>query len=332
MVVARVSSTDADHLFWIAQEHLVVVDQPLVLISQIQRSGGTLLNKLFDNHPAVHSHPSELHTGHPTKAQWPALDPAGTADDWLAMLHERWIRRRFDEGFGRRTLNRAGYPSLPFMLPPSLLEHLFRVVCSDRSPQTAREIFDHYFTAFFNAWLDCQGLRGEPKTWITAFTPRLAWGDGRHRFFDTYPDGRLIASHRDPRAWYASASHQKARYSDLGEALAFWSRGGTETLRAKAEYGDAVFVLTYEDLVQEPERVTRAIAHWLGIEWDPILLQPTFNGLSTVPNSSYELVDWGISTESLDQWRRVLDRETVATIESQTSDLDARVRAVRDIA
>jgi hypothetical protein len=29
------------------------VDEPLVLISQIQRSGGTLLNQFFDGHPQV---------------------------------------------------------------------------------------------------------------------------------------------------------------------------------------------------------------------------------------------------------------------------------------
>ena len=97
-----------------------------------------------------------------------------------------------------------------------------------------------------------------------------------------YPDGRLIACHRDPRAWYASASRQKEGYSDLDEALALWRRGAEETLAAKAERGDAVFVVAYEDLVLEPERVTRALARWLDIQWNPILLptdlQPVANG------------------------------------------------------
>jgi hypothetical protein len=38
----------------------VRVDQPMILISQIQRSGGTLLSRLFDSHPAIHAHPYEL--------------------------------------------------------------------------------------------------------------------------------------------------------------------------------------------------------------------------------------------------------------------------------
>jgi hypothetical protein len=321
---------EADQVFSIARDNVVLVNQPLVLISQIQRSGGTLLNKLFDGHSEVHSHPSELHIGHPTKAQWPQLDLAATPDDWLDLLDERWIGVRFGEGFGKRTLNRAGYPSLPFMLPPSLLRDLFRAACGERPPRTARDILDHYFTAFFNAWLDCQGLRDEPKKWVTAFTPRLAWGQSRGRFWTDYPDGRLIACLRDPRGWYASASAQKERYADVERALALWKQGAEEILAAKAERPDAVFVLTYEDLVSKPEQVTRALARWLDIEWSPILLRPTFNRLRTVPNSSYPSADWGISTESLERWRSVLNAETLAVIQAQAMELDQRVRTIPD--
>jgi len=41
-------------------EHVSPVTSPLVLISQIQRSGGSLLSQLFDGHPEVHAHPHEL--------------------------------------------------------------------------------------------------------------------------------------------------------------------------------------------------------------------------------------------------------------------------------
>jgi hypothetical protein len=39
---------------------LVKVDQTLVIITQIQRSGGTLLSQLFDMHPECHVHPHEI--------------------------------------------------------------------------------------------------------------------------------------------------------------------------------------------------------------------------------------------------------------------------------
>ena len=36
------------------------INQNLIIISQIQRSGGTLLTQLFDNHSTLYSYPSEL--------------------------------------------------------------------------------------------------------------------------------------------------------------------------------------------------------------------------------------------------------------------------------
>ena len=57
-------------------EHVVEVREPLVLVSQVQRSGGTLLSQLFDGHPECHAHPSEIYIGHPRKWDWPPLDLA----------------------------------------------------------------------------------------------------------------------------------------------------------------------------------------------------------------------------------------------------------------
>ena len=45
-------------------DHVVRVREPMVLVSQIQRSGGTLLSRLFDGHPECHAHPYELKIGH----------------------------------------------------------------------------------------------------------------------------------------------------------------------------------------------------------------------------------------------------------------------------
>jgi hypothetical protein len=46
------------HRFYLV--YINPVTEPLVLISQIQRSGGSMLSKLIDGHPQLHVHPSEL--------------------------------------------------------------------------------------------------------------------------------------------------------------------------------------------------------------------------------------------------------------------------------
>jgi hypothetical protein len=331
--LSLVSWADAERLFRSRREEMVPVTEPFVLISQVQRSGGTLLNSLLDGHPELHVHPYELHIGHPTKADWPALDLQDGPDAWLELLSEPVLAKLFAAGYRKKPDmdEIEGFPTLPFTVVPSLIQSLFRLRCADEPPRSQREVIDRYLTAFFNSWIDNQGLRDEPKRWVAAFAPRTAWGASRERFFGDYPDGRIVALLREPRAWYASASRFSGRYGELDEAVELWQRGAQEIAAAKRERPEAVLVITYEALVQEPERVMRAIAEWLGISWSQMLLVPTFNRLPVRPNSSYDLAAPRIHDEPVQRWHDVLDAETVATIEERTLDLHAEARALADL-
>jgi len=327
------SWADAERVFRSRREDIVPVSEPMALVSQVQRSGGTLVNSLLDGHPELHVHPYELHIGHPTKADWPALDLDADSEAWLELLSEPVLAKLFATGYRKKPDMDAieDYPTLPFTVVPSLIDHLFRLLCADRPPESQRQVIDHYLTAFFNAWIDNQGLRGEGKRWVAAFAPRTAWGDSRRRFFGDYPDGRIVAVLRDPRAWYASASRFYNRYGELDEAVALWQRGANEIAALKREQPDRALVVTYEALVQDSERVMRGLAEWLGISWSPTLLVPTFNLLPVRPNSSYELAATGIRHESLERWRDALDPEIVATVEERTLELHADVSALADL-
>src|SRR5688572_13947037 len=71
----RLPASEYDLLLQHRIKHLVRVDQPLCLVSQVQRSGGSLLSQLFDGHPALHAHPSELRIGYPrAKTDWPSAE------------------------------------------------------------------------------------------------------------------------------------------------------------------------------------------------------------------------------------------------------------------
>jgi hypothetical protein len=328
--------TDAERLLRSRWESLVVVDEPLVLISQVQRSGGTLINTLLDGHPELHVHPYELRGGRPSaeKAEWPVVDLDAAPDAWLERISSPILADQFAHGYLKKYPATEGLDDLsplPFTVVPSLVDALFRRRCAECPPCTQREVFDHHMTALFNAWLDNQGLRERPKRWVTALTPRAGWGASRERFFAAYPDGRLVSCLRDPRAWWASASRFWSQYADFDASFPLWERGASEMAAAKRERPEQVFLLTYESLVADPERAMRALADWLGIAWDPGLTCPTFNRLPTVPNSSYALTRTGVRTESLDRWRDVLDRSVVATIERRALDLDADVRALADV-
>jgi hypothetical protein len=309
----------AERLFHTRRENLVPVAEPMVLISQIQRSGGTLLNSLLDGHRELHVHPWEIQVGHPSKYEWPVLDPNAGVEPWLETLAEPWLPRAFETGYRKDRYGGSAAESIPLTIVPSFVERLFRVLVATQPPTTSRQILDRYFTAFFNAWLDCQGLAEGGKLWLAGFCPRLAWGESRARWWADYPDGRLIAIVRDPRGWYASArSHAPdRRYSDLDAALAEWATGTDEIVTAKRERPDRTFVVVYDQLVAEPEAGTRALAAWLGIECTPSLLEPTFNRRPVPPNSSFDVPSGGIRSESADRWRDELAPNERSAIERE---------------
>ena len=224
-----------------------------------------------------------------------------------------------------------GFPTLPFTVVPSLLEHLFRLLCAERSPKSQREVIDIYMTAFFNAWMDNQGLRDEPKRWVAAFAPRTAWGESRARFFGDYTDGRLISLLREPRAWYASASQFSGRYGELDEALELWLRGASELAAAKREDPGRTLLISYETLVADTERVMRSIADWLEIDWAPSLLTPTFNRLPVRANSSFDLVGTNVSEESVERWRATLTPDIIAVVEERTSEAFREASVLADL-
>jgi Sulfotransferase family len=323
---------DAARVFEVRRERLVPVTEPLVLISQIQRSGGTLLSQLFDGHPQLHCHPHELQIGHPDKYTWPRLDPSRTADELFDVLSERPTRRLFEEGYrkyGTRPVLRE--EALPFALAPSFQQRLFRLLASQRELARDRDVLDCYLTSYFNAWLDNQNLWGAEKRWVIGFAPRLAWGDGRERLFEVYPDGRLISILRDPVHWYASARrHTPAWYGSVDAALVQWRRSAEEMLEAKRRHGRRVALIGFERLITETDRVMRWLAGWLAIEFDPCLTEPTFNRLPVRANSSFPVSAGGVLTAPLESWRSALSGEEVAAVEEPCRDLYERVRAVLD--
>jgi hypothetical protein len=312
-------------------EHLVQVKEPLVLISQIQRSGGTLLSQLFDSHPECHTHPSEIYIGHPKKWNWPAVDLA-RQERWFAELYERPVELHLHEGYVKEKELRTepGQEVYPFLFLPAIQRRIFEACVEATRPATQRDVLDCYFTSYFNAWLDNQNLYTGPKRAVTGFTPRLAMEEANvRRFFDAYPDGTLISVVRDPRGWYASASTYRSRqYEDVAEAVGLWAQSAEAALVAQSRYGDRVLVLTYEQLVLETEATMRRVAERIGISMSPVLLAPTFNGRPVRANSSEGVAAHGIVAARVQAHRDMLDDSTSARIEELGGELYERAVAL----
>jgi hypothetical protein len=301
----------------------VVVDQPLVLISQIQRSGGTFLSQLFDDHPQCHAHPHELHIGRPQKNQWPALDMSATPDEWFDALQEEAAVFAFRGGFSKPGSGTAAdVPTYPFLLAPGLQRTIFEERLSVTRPESQRAVLDAYFTSYFNGWLDNQNLYSEPKRVVTAFVPGLSATEGQlERFFADYPDGWFVSIVREPRSWYASASrHKSTRWSTLEEGCEEWSRSTRAAIDAAARRPDRTIIVSFEDLLTNADAMFGAVTERIGIE--AAAATPTFNGRPATANSSFPVSEAGVRTESA-QRHEALSESDAEAILARTADLHA---------
>jgi hypothetical protein len=317
-------SRDLERALRPRRENVVPVREPLVLVCQAQRSGGTLLARLFDGHPECHAHPHELLIGYPRAHTWPELPLDEAPEVWFAKLKEGYLSTLFLKGRRKVPLKAPGEKSkggYPFILPPAFQRLLFLDEVGRRAPiGSEREVLDCYMTSLFNAWLDNQNLRGARKRWVVAFSPRRAWGEGLERFFGIYPDGRLISILRDPLSWFASAQGRDPEAEPHG-LLELWKRSAREMLEAERRFGERVYVVRFEELVLDTAGTMRGLADWLGIGFDERLAVPTFNGYPVGPNSSYETSRTGVLADPVERYKQLLSDDQQELIRSECEQL-----------
>jgi hypothetical protein len=293
------------------------VTSPLALISQIQRSGGSMLSQLFDGHPEVLAHPHELKVGYPRKHHWPPIDLGDPPERWFEILFEDSVLQHLWHGYKKMEKYEETFL---FIFLPSLQKKLFLKYFESLNNINQRDVFDAYMTSYFGAWVNNQNRLGQKK-FVTAFTPRLAFMDtNMASFFKTYPDGRLISVVRDPKNWFPSANrHKLDTYGEIKHALDQWLDSAKSMVQNKKRYGDKVCIISFEDLIRRTGAVMRHLAGFLEIRFDDILLMPTFNKIPIKPNTSFKLEKPGIMFSALERYK-TLSREELNIIEKLTGD------------
>lgn len=301
--------------------------QPLILVSQIQRSGGTLLTQLFDGHPQILAHPSELYLGQPSKYFWPDLDLNASAEAWFEYLREPVAEVHALGGYHKNSpagTKTVGQQFHPFIFLQSLQQEIFVDLLRGKSGVSQRDILDAYTTSYFGAWLDYQGAyrpNEDIKYW-SGFAPRLMM-DQRNRqlFFRDYPDGYWVSILREPVSWYASASaHQPNEYGDVEKAVRLWIDCYKAVLDGAVAWPDRVIVLSFEALVNSTDEQMQSLCNRLKLDFDPQLLRPTFNMMPILADSSFEVSQHGVLGEPANR-SGFVDEQTQNYIRRNTEEL-----------
>jgi hypothetical protein len=301
----------------ICSQHVSRVTSPLALIAGIQGFGGSLLRRLFDGHPELHAHPRQLTIGDSGSDFRPRIHLSDGPERWFEAFSRDMDSEYLEEEYRNRGEDDETFPFvfLPFLQRKIFLEHIHSI-----QSIRLRDVFDAYMTSYFGAWLSNRNY-SDQKKFVTAFAPALTTvRENVDFFFEVYPDGRLIFLVRDPRNWVPFAAERwPGTYGDAGRAASQWNESGQAMLWSKERYGDRVCVIRFEDLISKTEAVMRYLADLLGIEFDNILLVPTFDKFPIRAKARFEGEDHAIANGAVER-EGMLAKQELDTIERMTSE------------
>lgn len=266
------------------------VREPVVWICQAPRSGGTLLLRLLDSHPQLHNYPSVFGFNNPEMI-WPSAEElSAPREELLSDTFAKMSLAKFDRsGMAKQSSNMV-QDVYPIYFDQDWYEAIFKAFDGNAS---GRQHFEAMFTAVFNAWRNYQSLYFDKKYVVGHMTMRWSqlphYAENFRRFQQTYPDGCMVFMTREPDDWMASYTGLKKAtpYSgDPQEAADFYKTYYRQALELTAT--GRLIVLRFRDLLLKGEATMGRLAERLAIDWNPLLLRPTFNGAPWYQNSSFE--------------------------------------------
>ena len=313
--VSRDGESHLEDILHICLKHIAPLTTPLAMISQIPCSGGSLLNRLFDGHSKIHAYPGALIPENTAINSWPPIDLAHKPEDWLKILSNHFDLKTFRTGF--RPVEKGGH-RIPHMFLPVLQERIFLKYLASLATIKTRDVFDAWMTACFGAWLNYQN-HGYDKKFVTALAPGLAMpSENADNFFEIYPEGRFIALVRDPVQWFVAVSGLEPKtYGDTEWTINLWKESVRTVMKTRKKFDDRVCFIKFENLIDRTESVMRHLVEFLGISYQDILLEPTFNGIPIQPANGQKTDDSDAKRQSFTE-SKTLDEDQRVLIEKMT--------------
>jgi LPS sulfotransferase NodH len=262
------------------------------------RSGTTLLQSLLAAHPRVLSFPeSHFFTEGFGGSRIDRLKKYLAGGRHLQRVFSRWLDQLADKGI--RPTRSA-------------------------QPHWRRQAVIDQFTDQLDAWTRDAGK----DVWVEKTPMHL---DHIHQIAPAVPDARFVHIVRDGRAVVESLYRVTRQFPErwggprsLDACIAQWNRCLHLTLRYRGD--PAHHIVCYTELIRDPQAALRPICDFLGIDWQPSMLQ---GAAETATNLIQADEDWkagnlqdGIVSHGLERFRQAFDADQQRVI-NDALDLDA---------
>ena len=280
---------------------------PILISGQIQRSGGTLFSQLFDGHPQVLAHPSEV----------VILKNIYLGSQSTFNKNIRLMEKLSKNGYSKANIDGRRHA---FHFDA---RHFYQSY-TNRKFSNKSQAVEYYFDHFFRYWLNCNNanLDAQKKKLITGFAPRMG---GDHLDALLLDISRLYFVHlyRHPGSWWASSRLHNPMYEDISTIDVHWGTSQRKALATKQKYPGRTFIISFESLVIDTEKIMTGFCEIFELKYDPILVIPTFNMQPIGPDSSYakNKTIFGVRTEALNRYKKILSSDENRHIEQKFGSL-----------
>jgi hypothetical protein len=285
-----------------------------IFIVGVSRSGTTLARRILDRHPRVGIATENHYLGHLLAWEGARHYFRRVGDLRDAAAIRRLVELIYSGELQRRSRLRELSPYWRWLterVPRADIEAY--LLASDR---TERGVFE----AFLRIYADRRGkaIMGEKTPAHLAYADTLlAW----------FPDARIVHCMRDPRAIHVSELRRRAetavgipyrqlvRAPVLLEAFVLlqvtwaWAAAVGRHRRLARRYPDRYRLLRFEDLVTDPEGTLTDLCAFLGITFEPRMLEQRVTSRGALEGVS------GFDADAADRWRRVIRPRSQQAIE-----------------
>ena len=307
-------------------QNIVRCDEPLIAIGSVMRSGGNLLNRLFDNHGELRTYHSELLFSvlsdyivyEPLKAARFPIYKGLTDTDYifedLANKNDIYLLSAARKGFVKVNYDNP----LPFLYKRKLHKKIFRYLCN-KGVSKQRDIFNNYLTGFFNSYIDYQSLYGFRKKYTTVYWPGFVlFQENVDKFFSVYPDGKIISIMRNPLQWAGSAKKRRPAEFNTDYMDSHWLKSAKNSIYFNDKYGDSFVLVEFDDIVRKTRKMMMKLCDKLGLSFESLMTYPTFNGMPIEANSiNTENQQLGIVSNILESYEKILTREEIVIVKDR---------------
>ena len=328
-------------------------------IAGINRSGGSLLARLFDGHKDIASYPMEVSfhfdytsygfldkiTGTPTYIPkfTNNIDPIKYFGAEAEVVNYKWGREASSKlGVRKNYLEKAYYENT-LQTSFNHEEYIKKLNLYCSKSNNNQEFFQAKHKAYFECW-DNSAYFNNPKYVVTHASAGLFLSNFE-RYFEDFKNSFIIIPIRDCFSYIASEKTRIARrffgsrrFSkplppnflvkhfnsyDLDSVLRTWliALSRIKLLQEKYASNNKLIVYRFEKLVESPSKAMKTFSKLLNLDYREILTKPTLCGKDWSGNS-HQGKNEGVNPKPNNYYKKVLSKDEIDYIYKKTSKIN----------